>query len=276
MPELPEVEITRRHLAVALEGRRIERVVIGHPRTSRLNASPEEVAARLQARSVISLDRHGKLLLGNLDDGQIVLAHLGMSGRFRISPPGSPFDPHTHAVITLDDGAEVRFVDPRTFGFVAVIDGDEVEGSPLSRLGPDAWERPPTVADLQRQLAGRSASIKALLLDQRHIAGLGNIYSDEALFHARVRPTRPAGRLGPVPIGRLLTAIREVLGAAIESGGTTLDDLAYLLPDGQAGDNLPNLAVYGREGLPCPACGTPVSRVVIRARSTHFCRRCQR
>lgn len=220
--------------------------------------------------------RHGKFLTMPLDDGQTMVAHLGMSGRFSLPEAGAPLDPHTHLVVHLDDGQEVRFVDPRTFGFVAVFDEDELLLSPLARLGPDAWDRPLSPSELKGSFRGRTAPIKALLLDQGLVAGLGNIYADESLHQARIHPLRPGGRLSEATAARLVEAIRNVLQAAIASGGTTLSDLAYLLPDGQAGDNLESLAVYGREGLPCRSCGSPVRRVVVRARSTHYCPSCQR
>lgn len=275
MPELPEVEITRRHLEAAMVGRVILDATIGHPRTARFNASPAEVESRLSGRLVGSLGRHGKFLVAGLDDGYTMIAHLGMSGRFALAAPKEATAPHTHLVARLDDGTEVRFVDPRTFGFIAVYDEDEVSESALARLGPDAWKAPPAPEELAARLAGRTAPIKALLLDQGPIAGLGNIYADEALHRARIHPLTAGGDIGVVEAGALLGAITEVLDEAIDSGGTTLGDLAYLLPDGTAGENLGRLAVYGRAGHSCPACGTVVERMVIRQRSAHFCPSCQ-
>jgi formamidopyrimidine-DNA glycosylase len=248
-------------------------VEVRHLRTARHNTSPEEVAARLQGRRVDSVGRRGKFLEVLLDDGQVMIAHLGMSGRWAIGD--GPEAPHTHFRASLDDGTEVRFIDPRTFGFVAVYDEDELERSGISRLGPDAWAAPPAVADLARRLQGRRAPIKALLLDQGPLAGLGNIYADEALHRSGLHPLTPGGELSEDDLERLLHSVRQVLAGALENGGTTLDDLAYLLPDGQSGENLSQLGVYGREGEPCPVCGTPVERLVIRNRSSHFCPRCQ-
>ncbi|MGD2059468.1 MAG: bifunctional DNA-formamidopyrimidine glycosylase/DNA-(apurinic or apyrimidinic site) lyase [Acidimicrobiia bacterium] len=273
MPELPEVEITRRHLESAILGRTFSEVKLTHVRTARHNASPAEVEARLEGRTVTSVGRRGKFLEIGLDDGQVMVAHLGMSGRWAID--GAADVPHTHFIAVLDDGSTVSFVDPRTFGFVAVYDEEEIIDSGLGRLGPDAWTDPPDAADLAHRLAGRTAPIKALLLDQGPIAGLGNIYADEALFRAGIHPLTPGGVLTRDDCARLLTAVGEVLDAAIAHGGTTLDDLAYLLPDGRAGDNMTRLRVYGREGEPCDNCGTPLERIVVRARSTHFCPSCQ-
>lgn len=273
MPELPEVEITRRHLESAMLGRTFSEVKLTHVRTARHNASPSEVEARLRGRKVTGVGRHGKFLEIDLDDRQVMVAHLGMSGRWSID--GDDEIPHTHFSAVLDDGSTVRFIDPRTFGFVAVYDEDEVTDSGLSRLGPDAWADPPDADALAERLSGRTASIKALLLDQGPIAGLGNIYADEALFRAGIHPLTPGGELSVDDCGRLLAAVTEVLDAAIAHGGTTLDDLSYLLPDGRAGENMTRLQVYGREGEPCEECGTPIERIVVRARSTHFCPTCQ-
>lgn len=259
-------------------GRRFDRVTIGRERTTRHNASPQEVENRLTGRRVESVRRHGKFLLIDLDEGFKMVAHLGMSGRFSVEDPGrgsTELAPHTHFVAELDDGAEVRFIDPRTFGFVAVYDEDEVSESGVSRLGPDAWEDPPTPADLADSLRGRTAPIKALLLDQGPLSGLGNIYADEVLHRAGLHPLTAGGLIPVQRLEVLLETIHEVLAGAIESGGTTLEDLAYLLPDGRAGENLGRLAVYGREGEPCPDCGTAIERTVVRGRSTFYCPRCQ-
>lgn len=258
-----------------MTGRSLTEVNLNHPRTSRHNASPEEVEVRLRGRRVLSVRRHGKFLVIDLDDGHKMVAHLGMSGRFSVTDRGEPTAAHTHFVAELEDGKQIRFIDPRTFGFVAVYDEDEISRSGVSRLGPDAWEAPPTVEELANALSDRKAPIKALLLDQGPIAGLGNIYADEVLFRAGIHPLTPGGDISTEKLARLLDATREVLAGAIDSGGTTLDDLAYLLPDGRAGENLGRLAVYGRAGEPCPVCGTGVMRTVVRARSTHFCPACQ-
>ena len=258
-----------------MTGRIMAGVTLSHSRTSRHNSSPEEVEVRLTGRLVESVERHGKFLVFSLDDGHKMVAHLGMSGRFSVADDLEPTVRHTHFVARLDDDTQIRFVDPRTFGFVAVYDEDELGRSGLARLGPDAWDGPPDVSELRMALAARTAPIKALLLDQRALAGLGNIYADEVLYRSGIHPLTPGGELGEGQLQKLLDAMRFVLGTAIDSGGTTLDDLAYLLPDGRAGENLGRLAVYGREGEPCQECGTAIQRVVIRARSTHYCPVCQ-
>lgn len=276
MPELPEVETTRRHLHDALAGRVLSEVRTSHPRTARHNVGgTREVDARLGGRTVLGVGRKGKFLAAPLDDGQTLVAHLGMSGRFTVGDPDESEPPHTHFRARLDDGREVRFVDPRTFGFVAVFTDDEIAETGFSRLGPDAWEAAPTVEGLAAGLARRTAPIKALLLDQVVVSGLGNIYADEALHIAGIHPMRPGGEVTKPELGRLLAAIRTVLATAIDNGGTSLDDFSYLLPDGRAGENMERLLVYGRDGLPCVGCAAPIERIVIRARSTHFCPTCQ-
>lgn len=276
MPELPEVEITRRHLSEAVNGRTFESVIVSHPRTARHNiGGPGAVESRLAGRKAVSVGRHGKFLVTPLDDGSSFVAHLGMSGRFKVGSESEETTPHTHFTSRLDDGTVVSFIDPRTFGFVAVFDDEEISHSGLATLGPDAWTSPPGPDQMSHALANRTASIKALLLDQRPIAGLGNIYADEALFLAGIDPRRPGGEIARDEISKLLDAIQVVLANAIDHGGTSLDDLAYLLPDGRAGENLAKLQVYGRAGETCFRCGDTIDRVVIRARSTHFCPGCQ-
>ena len=276
MPELPEVETTRRHIAPVLEGATIRSVVLGRERMARRNGRPSDIADRLVGRRVGRVGRRGKFLLIEVSGGLTWVMHLGMSGRMRIAEPGEPLETHAHLVVTTESGDEIRFIDPRTFGFVAVFTPEELAADPLARLGRDAFEDLPTADELVSVLAGRRAPIKSLLLDQRILAGLGNIYADEVLFRAGVRPDRPGGEVSAAEIARLLQAIPEVLAAGVEMGGTSLDDLAYLLPDGRAGEYLDRLTVYGRTGQPCLTCGRPIERKVISSRSSHFCPRCQR
>jgi formamidopyrimidine-DNA glycosylase len=274
VPELPEVESVRRHLQPALVGRRVVKVELSHPRTARRNLNPSDVVNRLTGARVERIDRRGKYLLAALDNGLIWVIHLGMSGRLLVAAPDQPRPPHTHFVARTDRDEEIRFVDPRTFGFVAVLTPEELAG--LTMLGPDALNTLPNTAALARLLEGRRAPIKALLLDQRLLAGLGNIYADEVLYRARVRPTRPGGEVSREELKRLRAAIRPVLAAGIAAGGTSLSDLSYLLPNGEAGDYLARLRVYGREGEACFKCGSPIERVVVGGRSSFFCPFCQR
>lgn len=276
MPELPEVEATRRHLAPALAGATIEWVEVRRQRMARRQERATDIPERMVGRTVDRVGRHGKFLLIDLSGDFVWILHLGMSGRIALADPGEPEDAHTNVVVGLDRGPEVRFVDPRTFGFVAVYTPEEYAASPLADLGPDALDDLPRAPRLARALAGRSAPIKPLLLDQRVVAGIGNIYADEMLWRARIHPERPGGSLDPAEVSRLRAAVRPVLRAGLEHGGTSLDDLAYLLPDGRAGDYLSRLRAYGREDLPCRRCRTPIRRIVLRQRSTFFCPECQR
>ncbi|HSJ35660.1 MAG TPA: bifunctional DNA-formamidopyrimidine glycosylase/DNA-(apurinic or apyrimidinic site) lyase [Acidimicrobiia bacterium] len=275
MPELPEVETTRRHVAPHLEGRTIVEAELGRDRMARRNARPTDVVDRLVGRRIGRVRRRGKFLLIEVEGDLTWVIHLGMSGRMRVTTPDEPREDHAHLLVRTDRGEEIRLIDPRTFGFVAVFTPEELVADSLSGLGPDALDQLPSADDIERVLSGRRAPIKALLLDQRLMAGLGNIYADEVLHRAGVRPQRAGGEVTREEIGRLVEAIPAVLAAGIEMGGTSLDDLAYLLPDGRAGEYLDRLAVYGREGEPCPTCGSPIERVIVAQRSSHFCPRCQ-
>jgi formamidopyrimidine-DNA glycosylase len=196
-----------------------------------------------------------------------------MSGRISVTKPGEPEDLHTHFVARTDAGDEVRLVDPRTFGFVAVFTPEEL--TVQLKLGRDALSDLPRAPQLLAALEGRTAPIKSLLLDQRILAGLGNIYADEVLHRAGVRPTRSGGQVTAAEVTKLRKAIKPILDAGIAAGGTSLNDLAYLLPDGRAGEYLDRLRVYGREGEPCRRCGTIIERLVVGGRSSFYCPSCQ-
>ncbi len=275
MPELPEVETTRRCVEPELLGAVITRVEVRRDRMVRRQAQPADFEPRLVGRRVVAVDRHGKFLKVRLDDDMVWVTHLGMSGRVAMADRGDDEVPHTNVVVGLDTGREFRLVDPRTFGFVVAYTPDELVESPMGRLGPDAFTALPASRQLAARLAGRSAPIKALLLDQSIVAGIGNIYADEALHRASIAPERPGGSLGVEEIKRLRRAIRATLEAGLRWGGTSLDDLAYLLPDGRAGEFVARLRAYGRTGEPCRRCGTPIVSTVLRQRSTHWCPRCQ-
>jgi len=275
MPELPEVEATRRHLEPVVTGRVIRAAEVRRERMVRRHERPADFAARVTGRRVRSLGRRGKFLLASLDGDITWVTHLGMSGRVAVAAPGDEESPHTNVVIRLDDAREVRLVDPRTFGFVAAWTPEELDVELAGRLGRDALEDLPTAGELEAALAGRTAPIKALLLDQRILAGLGNIYADEILHRARLRPDRQGGSLTRHEVSALRSAVRPVLAAGLRHGGTSLADLAYLLPDGRTGDYLDRLTAYGREGEPCGRCGGIIERVVIRARSSFWCPGCQ-
>ncbi len=258
-------------------GRTFDAVEVTHSRTARHNGGDTSIVeSRLRGRLVTAMARHGKFLVAPLDAGFTMVSHLGMSGRFTVGNGSEAVLAHTHFRAWMDDGSVISFIDPRTFGFVAVFDEVELETTGLRRLGPDAWEGPPSAAELGVALKNRTAPIKALLLDQGPLAGLGNIYADESLFLSGIDPRTPGGEVDDAGLSRLLRSVHDVLSVAIDNGGTSLDDLAYLLPDGRAGENLGQLKVYGRDGEPCYVCGEIIDKVVIRARSTHFCPECQR
>ncbi|MBP1633019.1 MAG: formamidopyrimidine-DNA glycosylase / DNA-(apurinic or apyrimidinic site) lyase [Acidobacteria bacterium] len=276
MPELPEVELTRRHLEPVLTGALIGRVAVRGERVVRRQPRPGDFTDRLGGRRVLGITRRGKYLLADVGDGLTWLTHLGMSGRVSVVAPGTPEPPHTAVVVGLANGPEVRFVDPRTFGHSAVLTTAELALAGPSRLGPDALDELPSSRWLSSRLAGRTAPIKALLLDQRLLAGLGNIYADEVLHRARLRPDRAAGSLTREEVAALRRSVRPVLEAGLRHGGTSLADLAYLLPDGRTGEFLPRLRAYGRAGRPCRRCGGEIVRIVQNGRSAFFCPGCQR
>jgi formamidopyrimidine-DNA glycosylase len=275
VPELPEVETTRRSLAAELEGVRISQVGVARDRMLRRQPNPADFARRLTGHKVTAVGRHGKFLMTTLDNDITWVTHLGMSGRISLVSCDAPLTVHSNVVITLETGTDFRFVDPRTFGFVAAYTPDELDESSISHLGRDALTDLPRSRQLQELLAGRTAPIKALLLDQRIIAGLGNIYADEALHRARLSPHRPGGGVTSDEAMALRKAIKVTLDHALRYGGTSLDDLAYLLPDGRTGEYVNRLRVYGREGERCRRCGGSIVREVIRQRSSFWCPHCQ-
>jgi formamidopyrimidine-DNA glycosylase len=290
MPELPEVETVRRGLAPALVGKRIVKA-----KTRRADLRfpfPPRFAAKLTGRRVDALERRAKYLLAHLDDGMVWITHLGMTGRWSIlgakQQPGDfyyaePPDPtHTHVVIDMESGAKgemirLEFNDPRRFGYMDLIAEDALAAHPWFKgLGPEPLGNEFNLPYLKKALAHKKAPIKAALLDQRIVAGLGNIYVVEALYRAHISPLREAGRIAAVRLERLFHAIRAVLEEAIEAGGSTLSDYASV--DGAQGGFQHRFRVYDREGATCltPDCGGTIQRVVQSGRSTFWCARCQR
>jgi formamidopyrimidine-DNA glycosylase len=268
MPELPEVETTVRGLARVLDGRRLVQVEARRPDLRR--AFPEDLGQRLTGARVTGLGRRAKYGLIATDRGDTLVFHLGMSGRWRIDP--DELGAHDHLLIETEEGRRLALNDPRRFGSVDLVASDALaEWPPVAALGPEPLAL--DVATLQRRLAGRSAPIKAMLLDQRIVAGLGNIYVCEALFRAGIHPRRAAGSVSRARLERLVPAIRDVLEEAIEAGGSSLRDFAS--PDGALGYFSKSFAVYDREGGKC-GCGAPVRRIVQSDRSTFYCGRCQR
>jgi formamidopyrimidine-DNA glycosylase len=273
VPELPEVETVRARLAPALVGRRFEQVEILDPRLVR-PFEPESVAAELEGERVAAVERRGKYLVVRFESGRVLLVHLRMTGSFRHGPGGSlADDPYRRAVVTLDDGSDVVYRDVRRFGTWLLAEPGELEPYLAARLGAEPFARAFTARALAKRLAGRRAPVKAVLLDQRSLAGMGNIYADEALWRARVHPLRPAGTLDEAEIRRLHRAIRAALEAGIARQGATLRD--YVTPDGSAGRMQEDFNVYGREGEPCPRCRTPIEKTRAGGRGTWYCPHCQ-
>ena len=272
MPELPEVETIRRQLAPHLEGRRISRVDILDQRWTR-PVEPAVVAAGLQEVVVQRVGRAGKYLDLSLSSGRHLLMHLRMTGSLLFDPVEEPA--HTRARFHLDQGQRLLYVDPRRFGTGHLVEGDAERNAYLAaRLGAEPFTPAFTAIYLRQAARGRRAPIKAFLLDQRRIAGVGNIYADEALFRAAIHPLRAAGTLTPAQWERLHAAVEEVLTAGIDARGATIDDFRHV--DGARGSFQDRFLVHRREGQPCPVCGTPVRKIVAAGRGTYVCERCQK
>ena len=276
MPELPEVETVARDLRRAgLVGRTIRDLTVRWPRTLD-RPSVEEARARLRGSRVSDVRRRGKYLLLDLDSGQVLLIHLRMTGRLDFYPASAPLDEkHDHLILHLDGDEELRFRDTRKFGRVWLVEqADEIVG----KLGPEPIDRAFTLDDFRQRLAGRRTRIKPLLLDQHMVAGLGNIYVDEALFRARLHPERAVDSLSEAEIAALFDAMRAVLDEGVANLGTSLGEAStnYASVAGRTGENKDNLRVFRRTGQPCPDCGTPIERLIVAQRSSHLCPRCQR
>jgi len=271
VPELPEVETYVRELRPWLIGRRITGVAVHWPRTIR-GWRVDAFQQRLVDQTILDLSRRGKYLVCHLSGGDYLLLHLKMSGRLCLTPATAPTDRHAHTVFELDNGEQLRFHDARKFGRVYLVDDPEVV---VGSLGPEPLAEDFTPAILDRLLDRRKGRLKPLLLNQTFVAGLGNIYVDEALHTAGLHPLRPVQSLSPDERRRLYEAIRLVLRRGIEARGTTFVDAnPFLRTSGEPGWYQPQ--VYGREGKPCPVCGTPITRIVVGQRGTHLCPNCQR
>lgn len=270
MPELPEVETTIRGLEPVLAGQRLALV---EPRRADLRRPfPVDLRQRLTGATVTGLRRRAKYGLIDTDRGDTMIFHLGMSGRWRVDP--AELLPHDHLLLETDNGRRLALNDPRRFGSVDLLPTADLPDWPAFRaLGPEPLGAELTAEHLLAALAGRNASIKLMLLDQRVVAGLGNIYVCEALFLSRISPKRAAGRISLPRLERLVDSIRDVLRAAIEAGGSSLRD--YARPDGELGYFSKQFAVYAREGEPC-GCGGTVQRYAEGGRSTFWCPKCQR
>ena len=270
MPELPEVETTMRALAARLTGRRLIGLVQRRPDIR--FPLPPQLEARLRDRTVTHFARRAKFIECFLDDGAVLLLHLGMSGRLVFDGP--PCGGHEHLTFAFDDGTLLRFVDPRRFGMVDLWPGSALgEHRWLAHLGLEPLASEFDGQALAAVLAGRRSALKVALMDQRLVVGVGNIYASESLFRAKLSPTRGAGSLGPRQAKRLAGAVRQVLLEAIEAGGSSLRD--YVQSNGELGNFQRRFRVYDRAGEPCLACGEEIERIVQGARATFYCPSCQ-
>ncbi len=277
MPELPEVESVRRDLVRRrLKGARVVRVrTSGKPLRMNTPVPTAVLGKAARGRRITGVSRLGKYLLVEIDGPLSVMVHLGMTGNLLIVPRHRPWAPHTHVVFELDDGRDVRFVDPRRFGMVdTVTRGREREHAALAELGPDPIAEGIPDGHLWERARGKSAKVKTFILDQRVVAGVGNIYASEVLWLARISPRRKAGKLGAEDARAVAVAIDEVLRFAIDNGGTTLRD--FVDAGGEPGSNGEFLLVYGRDGTPCLRCRTTIRRQVDQGRATYFCPTCQK
>ena len=271
MPELPEVETTVRGLARYLDGARLARVELRRANLRR--PFPLDLVQVLTGATVTGLGRRAKYGLIHTDRGQTMVFHLGMSGRWRIEP--EELGKHDHLVLETAAGHRLSLCDPRRFGSVDLVEEAQLDAWPtFAALGPEPVGEELTAAHLKAALAGRSAAIKLMLLDQRIVAGLGNIYVCEALFRAGIDPGKAAGKVSGPALARLVPQIKAVIAEAIEAGGSTLRD--YAQPDGQLGYFSKRFDVYDRAGQPCTQCGAPILRFAQGGRSTWHCTKCQR
>jgi formamidopyrimidine-DNA glycosylase len=271
MPELPEVETIRRQLAPHLEGRVLTAVEVLDPRWT-APRPPREVAEALTGRTVLGLARAGKYLIWELSGDLHLLMHLRMTGTLLFDPPADP--PHTRVRVALSDGHRLVYLDPRRFGTGDLLESAEARARYLGRrLGPEPLTAQFTTAYLRAVARGRTAPVKAFVLDQRRIAGVGNIYADEALFRAGIHPLRAAGSLRPAQLDALRHGIEGALAAGIEAKGATIDDFRHL--DGAYGSFQDQFLVHLREGQPCVRCGTTVRKLVVGGRGTYVCEHCQ-
>jgi formamidopyrimidine-DNA glycosylase len=279
VPELPEVEVVRRGLQGWVVGRTIHHVAVLHPRAVRRHvAGAADLAARLSGRAVLGACRRGKYLWLPLDSAEALVAHLGMSGQLLVQRPGAPDETHLRVRVAFtDDGPELRFVDQRTFGGMALSElPSDGPGPPavLAHIARDPLDPDFDEAGFVRATRVRRTGVKRALLDQTLVSGIGNIYADEGLWRARLHFARPTETLTRAELTRLLAGVREVMRAALDQGGTSFDSL-YVDVNGRSGYFDRSLAVYGQAGRPCPRCGAPVRRDPFMNRSSYTCPRCQ-
>jgi formamidopyrimidine-DNA glycosylase len=278
--ELPEVEVMRRDLEKDVVGRRIKTAEVkgskNAMRVIRRYAKRKDFTSRLVGTKIQRVERRGKYLLLFLDSGDAVVTHFGMSGRFQRGTGRVALAQHTHVVLTFQQGGDLRFIDPRTFGEMFVTAADDLgKVKEIAHIAIDPLDQVFTWQTFQYLLAEKAAKMKALLMDQKFISGLGNIYSDEVLFHAGLRFDRVSNTLSSQEVRRLYRAIQEIVQESIKARGTTLDDEAYVDLFGKPGEYGSELKVYGRAGLPCRRCRTPIQSVKISGRLAYFCPQCQ-
>jgi formamidopyrimidine-DNA glycosylase len=278
--ELPEVEVVRRDLEKEVIGRRVRDVEVRPHRNAmrviRRHARRKEFADRLAGKKITKVDRKGKYVLIHLDDGGVLVVHFGMSGQFLRGNKRQSLPANTHVVIEFQQGGDLRFVDPRTFGEMFVTSGDELgKVKELDHIAIDPLEDTFTWQEFSAELGRRASKLKALLMDQKFVSGLGNIYSDEVLFAAGLRYDRMSNSLSSQEVRRLYRAMREVVQDAIRYRGTTLDDEAYVDVFGKPGEYQAELKVYGRKGQACRRCRTPIDVVKIASRNSYYCPQCQ-
>ena len=270
MPELPEVETTRRGLQPWVEGQRIESVTV---RESRLRwPVPDDLPRLLAGQTVQRIWRRAKYLILDFPHGHLIV-HLGMSGSLRLAEPDEPLRKHDHVLIRMANGKEVRFHDPRRFGALLWTTEPPERHPLLAEVGPEPLSDAFDTDYLYGKARGRRVAVKLFLMDAKVVPGLGNIYSNESLWEAQIHPKRPAGRIARPRMARLVAAIKTVLQDAIAQGGTTLRD--FIHGEGEPGYFAIRLRVYGKEGEPCPRCATPIRRIVLGGRSTYYCPKCQ-
>ena len=295
MPELPEVETVARDLQERVAGATINRATVHWERTIRHPQPPERFAAEIVGATIRRVGRRAKTVLLHLEDGRVMTVALRMTGALLVTPPGTPPDPYVRVTFDLADGRELRYRDVRKFGRIGLWPGGGLRsvgagkgarsrrvaetgkryriGEVFSGHGPEPLTSSFTAARFAERLSRRSAKLKSLLLDQSFVAGVGNIYADEALWRARLHPLRTADTLDSDEVRRLHRAVRQVLRQGIANRGSSISD--YVSPDGEPGDNAERLMVYQRTDQPCYRCGRPIRRIVVGQRSTHFCPRCQ-
>ena len=270
MPELPEVETIKRELAPKIVGRSFSGVILNWPKAVQI-PSAEDFSRRLIGKTIEELDRLGKYLILRLFGGEALILHLRMSGSLLLKTASGEPDPYTRSIFLLDDGTELHFCDRRKLGMMWLV---EDESTVVAKLGPEPLEPSFTPEVLAQRLGKRSAPIKAVLCDQTFLAGVGNMYADEALFAARIHPLRKGNSLSAQEVERLHGALRRVLEEAIRRQGASISD--YRRPGGELGSAQFMFKVAHRGGEPCPVCATPIERIPLRNRGTYFCPKCQR